>query len=184
VSVVWSRSMGYLPRVPGTLRAIIYYGLLLLLKLSNFSVRVSKQVLCGHWVTFSSWRSHPDKIKIQLISNVLLFDNTLLLNIDVFANHQWRLILSCSLLWIACGSSSLSNACTRSVWIVSLKTPHRFAMRWWSWLLRGVLLRIMAISTIRLVNMVPRTDHHPTWSSDTSWLRILSLEQSCSSSLI
>jgi len=28
----------------------------------------------------------------------------------------------------------------------------------------------MAISTIRLVNMVPRTDHHPTWSSDTSWL--------------
>lgn len=57
-----------------------------------------EQVLCGHRVSIDHWLAHPDKVKIELISYVFLFDNPLLLNVDIFADHKWRLILGGSLL--------------------------------------------------------------------------------------
>ena len=42
----------------------------------------------------------------------------------------------------------------------------------------------MAVSTIRLVNMVPRTNHDSAWPSNPRRLRVLALQQSRGSFLI
>ena len=155
--IVVGGSMRDLAGVSGALRAIIDDNLLLLGVHLGVLGGLCEQVLRGHGVVVDLGRAHADEVEVELVADVLLFDNPLL-DVNVLAHHKWRLILGGPLLRVA-GSALADAGVLRGRRVVSFEAAHRLAVRRRPRLLRGVLQRVVAVCAVRLINVVPRADH-------------------------